>query len=321
MGDTVVIKPGERVSLDGEIIYGTTSINQAPITGESIPVDKDVGDPVYAGTINEDGSIQVRVTKLVEDTTIAKIIHLVEEAQEKKAPTQAIVDRFAKIYTPIVFILAILTMTIPPLLSLGTWSSWFYKSLELLVIACPCALVISTPVAIVSAIGNAAKNGVLIKGGTSLEVASTVKTIAFDKTGTLTAGKPKVSKIITLEDSEQNLVSIARTIEEYSQHPIALAIVNYALDHSISNQKAVSFNTLGTTLQTKAIDKTRASIRDLMNLAPPEAWLKIGDDLIRTSVEKSQTTVAASNHCPMSAAPKAAVVISTFISNDLLLIA
>ena len=140
VGDTVVIKPGERVPLDGEIIFGTSSINQAPITGESIPVDKDVGNPVYAGTINENGSIQVRITKLVEDTTIAKIIHLVEEAQEKKAPTQAIVDRFAKIYTPIVFILAILTMVIPPLLDLGTWSSWFYKSLELLIIACPCAL-------------------------------------------------------------------------------------------------------------------------------------------------------------------------------------
>jgi len=244
LGDTIVIKPGERVPLDGEIIFGTSSFNQAPITGESIPVDKDVGDPVYAGTINENGSIQVRVTKLIEDTTIAKIIHLVEEAQEKKAPTQAIVDRFAKIYTPIVFILAILTMIIPPLLDLGSWSSWFYKSLELLVIACPCALVISTPVAIVSAIGNAAKNGVLIKGGTSLEVASAVKTIAFDKTGTLTAGKPKVSKIITLQGSEQNLVSIARTIEEHSQHPIALAIVNYAMDRSTSNQKAVSFKTI-----------------------------------------------------------------------------
>lgn len=244
VSDTVVIKPGERVPLDGTIIVGTTSINQAPITGESIPVDKSAGDPVYAGTINENGSIQVRVTKLVEDTTIAKIIHLVEEAQENKAPTQAIVDRFAKVYTPIVFILAILTMVIPPLLDLGTWSSWFYKSLELLVIACPCALVISTPVAIVSAIGNAAKNGVLIKGGTSLEVASTVNTIAFDKTGTLTAGKPKVSKIITLEGSEQNLVSIALTIEEYSQHPIALAIVKYALDNSTTNRKADSFNTI-----------------------------------------------------------------------------
>ncbi|MDR3598903.1 MAG: heavy metal translocating P-type ATPase [Desulfosporosinus sp.] len=244
VGDTVVIKPGERVPLDGDIIFGTSSINQAPITGESIPVDKGIGDPVYAGTINENGSIQVRVTKLAEDTTIAKIIHLVEKAQEKKAPTQAIVDRFAKTYTPIVFFLSLLTMVIPPLLDLGTWSSWFYKSLELLVIACPCALVISTPVAIVSAIGNAAKNGVLIKGGTSLEVASAVKTIAFDKTGTLTAGKPKVSKIITLEDSKQNLVSIARTIEEYSQHPIALAIVNYALDNSLSNRKADSFKTI-----------------------------------------------------------------------------
>ncbi|HWQ40402.1 MAG TPA: heavy metal translocating P-type ATPase [Desulfosporosinus sp.] len=244
VGDTIVIKPGEKIPLDGEIVFGASSINQATITGESVPVDKSEGDTVYAGTINENSSLEVKVTKLIEDTTIAKIIHLVEEAQGQKAETQAIVDRFAKIYTPIVFGLAILAIILPPLLGLGTWSEWFYKGLELLVIACPCALVISTPVAIVSAIGNAAKNGVLIKGGTFLEVAGTLKAIAFDKTGTLTAGKPKISKIITLAGSEQEIICIARTIEEHSQHPIALAIMDYAKANNIASQKADSFKAI-----------------------------------------------------------------------------
>ncbi|KGK89070.1 ATPase [Desulfosporosinus sp. HMP52] len=244
IGDIIVVKPGEKIPIDGEIISGTSSINQAPITGESIPVDKSTGDTVFAGTINENGSIEVRVSKLIEDTTISKIIHLVEEAQEKKAQTQAIVDRFAKVYTPIVFVLALLTMVIPPLLGSGTWHEWFYKALELLVIACPCALVISTPVAIVSAIGNAAKNGILIKGGTSLEVAGTVQVIAFDKTGTLTAGKPKVSRIIPVDGSEQVIISVARTIEEYSHHPIALAILDYAIAYNISGQQADSFKAI-----------------------------------------------------------------------------
>ena len=192
VGDIIIVKPGDKIPLDGEIIQGESSVNQAPITGESIPVDKEIGDTVYAGTINENGSLEIKVTKLVEDTTISKIIHLVEEAQEQKAPTEAFVDKFASIYTPIVFILALAIMVLPPLLGFGTWGDWFYKGLELLVVACPCALVISTPVAIVSAIGNAAKNGVLIKGGTFLEKAGAITAIAFDKTGTLTEGKPKV---------------------------------------------------------------------------------------------------------------------------------
>ncbi|MCB8815277.1 heavy metal translocating P-type ATPase [Desulfosporosinus shakirovi] len=257
IGDIIVIKPGEKIPLDGEIISGTSSINQAPITGESIPVDKSTGDTVFAGTINENGSVEVRVSKLIEDTTISKIIHLVEEAQEKKAQTQAIVDRFAKIYTPIVFLLALLTMVIPPLLALGTWHEWFYKALELLVIACPCALVISTPVAIVSAIGNAAKNGVLIKGGTSLEVAGTVQAIAFDKTGTLTAGKPKVSRVVPINASEQVILGVARTIEEYSTHPIALAILDHAKAHNISGQQADSFKAIVGKGAEASIEETR----------------------------------------------------------------
>ncbi|MEN2768850.1 heavy metal translocating P-type ATPase [Ornithinibacillus xuwenensis] len=228
VGEIVVIKPGDRIPLDGEVILGETSVNQAPITGESIPVDKFTGDSVYAGTINESGSIEIKVTKLVEDTTISKIIHLVEEAQEQKAPTQAFIDKFASIYTPIVFALALAMIVLPPLFGMGSWGEWVYKGLELLVVACPCALVISTPVAIVSAIGNAAKNGVLIKGGTFLEKAGAISAIAFDKTGTLTEGKPKVSDIKALATSEEELLSIALTLEDYSTHPIAKTIASYA---------------------------------------------------------------------------------------------
>lgn len=244
VGDILVVKPGDRIPLDGEIVTGESSVNQAPITGESIPVDKQAGDTVYAGTINENGSLEVKVTKLVEDTTIAKIIHLVEEAQEQKAPTQAFIDKFAGIYTPIVFVLALVVMVIPPLLNFGTWGEWFYKGLELLVVACPCALVISTPVAIVSAIGNAAKNGVLIKGGTFLEKAGAINAIAFDKTGTLTEGKPNVSQINALRTSEDELLSIALTLEEYSTHPIAQTIVRYANDKGIQAKQGELFKSI-----------------------------------------------------------------------------
>ncbi|KZE14171.1 cadmium-translocating P-type ATPase [Priestia aryabhattai] len=243
IGSTIVVKPGDRIPLDGEIINGESSINQAPITGESIPVDKVMGDAVYAGTINESGSLEIKVTKLVEDTTIAKIIHLVEEAQEKKAPTQAFVDKFATIYTPIVFILALFIMVIPPLFD-GAWSEWFYKGLELLVVACPCALVISTPVAIVSAIGNAAKNGVLIKGGTFLEKAGAINAIAFDKTGTLTEGKPAVSEVVSLAAEENQLLAITKTLEDYSNHPIARAIVDYTAEKKVVSLQGSNFKIL-----------------------------------------------------------------------------
>ncbi|MBT2583228.1 heavy metal translocating P-type ATPase [Planococcus sp. ISL-109] len=244
IGDTIVVKPGEKIPLDGEVFSGASSVNQAPITGESMPVDKESGDSVYAGTINESGSLEVRVTKLVEETTIAKIIHLVEEAQEQKAPTQAFVDRFARVYTPIVFALALLVMVLPPLTGFGTWEEWLYKGLALLVVACPCALVISTPVAIVSAIGNAAKNGVLIKGGTFLEKAGAINAIAFDKTGTLTEGKPKVSEIVAVNGSEAELIRIARTIEEHSVHPIAKAIISYADEQQIPVKHGNSFKAI-----------------------------------------------------------------------------
>lgn len=242
--DIIVVKPGDRIPLDGDVIEGESSVNQAAITGESIPVDKGKGSFVYAGSINVHGSLTVKVTKLAEDTTISKIIHLVEEAQEKKAPSEAFIDKFARIYTPIVFILALLVMAVPPLFTSGTWEEWIYKGLMLLVIACPCALVISTPVAIVTALGNAAKNGVLIKGGTFLENAGSIDAIAFDKTGTLTEGKPKVTDVIAIDASEENMLSIARTLEEYSTHPIANTIVNYTKNKSIQAQLGTQFKNL-----------------------------------------------------------------------------
>ncbi|SNZ10170.1 Cd2+/Zn2+-exporting ATPase [Terribacillus aidingensis] len=234
LGDTIVVKPGDRIPLDGDIIKGESSVNQASITGESIPVDKTIHNSVYAGTVNENGTLEINVTKLAEDTTIAKIIEMVEEAQSKQAPTQAFIDRFANIYTPVVFVLALLVIAVPPLFGWGAWNEWIYRGLELLVIACPCALVISTPVAIVSAIGNAAKNGVLIKGGTALETAGKISAIAFDKTGTITEGKPNVTDIEVFSGTKESLLEITKTLEAYSNHPIAKAIVDYTDEQQIA---------------------------------------------------------------------------------------
>lgn len=240
VGDVIVVKPGEKIAMDGEIIDGRSSISEAAITGESMPVEKVEGDNVYAGSINQQGAIRVRVTKLVEDTAIAKIIHLVEEAQNQRATSQAFVDRFAKYYTPIVMILAAGIVLVPPLLLGGNWHHWIYEGLALLVVACPCALVVSTPVAIVSAIGTAAKNGVLVKGGIFLEMAGQLSAVAFDKTGTLTKGEPEVTDVIVLSDTDEaNILSLAAGLEKSSEHPLATAIVKHALEkgHAIPSAK------------------------------------------------------------------------------------
>ena len=232
VGDTIVVLPGERIAMDGKVSAGYSTVNEAPITGESIPVEKQLGDEVYAGTINERGSLEVKVTKLSRDNTISRIIHMVEEAQGQRAPSQQFVDKFAKYYTPAVIILAALVATVPPLFLGQPFEKWVYEALAMLLVACPCALVISTPVSIVSAIGSAAKNGVLIKGGMYLEEAGALSVVAFDKTGTLTEGKPHVTDIIPVDGlPNQEFLSIASAIESRSEHPLAEAIVNYAKEH------------------------------------------------------------------------------------------
>lgn len=221
----VRIKPGERIALDGRIVSGKSSINQAPITGESLPVEKAEGDAVFAGTVNASGSFEYVVTAAANDSTLARIIHAVQEAQGVRAPTQRFVDQFAKVYTPVVFAIALAVAVMPPLLMGGTWFDWVYKALVLLVIACPCALVISTPVTIVSGLAAAARQGILIKGGIYLEEGRKLKWLAFDKTGTITHGKPVQTDFTALNGGDMATVrSLAASLASRSDHPVSRAV-------------------------------------------------------------------------------------------------
>ncbi len=229
VGDLILVRSGQRIPLDGEVSGGRSAVNQAPITGESVPVEKEPGDGVFAGTVNGEGSLEVKVTKVASDSTLARITRLVEEAEGSRAPTQRFVDKFAAIYTPIVFIAAILTALIAPLFSGADWQPWIYKALALLVIACPCALVIATPVSIVSGLTALARRGVLVKGGTHLESLGKLKALAVDKTGTITEGKPKVTGIRSLSnESDERVLALAASIDRHSEHPIARAVVEMA---------------------------------------------------------------------------------------------
>jgi Cd2+/Zn2+-exporting ATPase len=229
VGELMVIRPGEKVPLDGVIIAGHSDVNEAPITGESLPIDKSPGQEVYAGTINGRGALEVRVTRRRRDTRLSRITHLVETAQAQRAPMQSFIDRFARIYTPAVIAIAICVAIVPPLAGLGAVQEWVYRALVLLVIACPCALVISTPVSIVSALAGAARHGVLIKGGVHLERLAAARVVAFDKTGTLTRGEPHVVDVVPFDRvSAVDLLSTAAGLESRSEHPIGRAITAHA---------------------------------------------------------------------------------------------
>ena len=241
-GEIILVRSGQRVPLDGEVATGFSSINQAPITGESVPVDKKPGDSVFAGTINGGGSLEVRVTKAAGDSTLARIIKMVEEAEEQTAPTQRFVDQFARIYTPAVFVLAIFVAVLPPLLGWGTWSEWGYRALVLLVIACPCALVIATPVSIVSGLTTLARRGVLIKGGAFLEAVGKLRALAVDKTGTITQGRPQVAEVIPWEGtSEEDVLRWAAAIDTHSTHPLAEAVTAAAKARGLSITPAENY--------------------------------------------------------------------------------
>jgi Cd2+/Zn2+-exporting ATPase len=244
-GTRFVVKPGERIPLDGRVAAGASEVNQAPITGESMPVAKAAGAEVFAGTINGDGALEVEATKRAEDSTLAYIIRMVEEAQSRRAPSEQWVEKLARVYTPVVLGVAAAVLLIPPLVFGGDWGEWLYRALVLLVIACPCALVISTPVSIVAALTAAAHHGVLVKGGLFIELPARLKAVALDKTGTLTWGRPVVVEVFPLAGhDERELLERAGALEARSEHPLARAILAYAKDRGIDVQPAEDFKIL-----------------------------------------------------------------------------
>ncbi|MGE5618350.1 MAG: heavy metal translocating P-type ATPase [Sphingomonadaceae bacterium] len=245
VGDLLLVRPGERIPTDGVVVDGSSSVDQAPITGESVPVEKGVGDELFAGTINQHGALEVRATRSHRDNTLSRIIHMVEEAQAQKAPTQQFVDRFARYYTPAVIALAAGVALVPPLIFGGVFDVWFYRALVLLIIACPCALVISTPVSIAAAIATASRSGVLFKGGSYLEAMGRVPVVAFDKTGTLTSGRLEVTDVVTLNGYDRReVLSVAAALEARSEHPLAQAILRRAAEEGVEVPRVQRFRSV-----------------------------------------------------------------------------
>ena len=249
--DVFIVKPGQSIATDGVVLTGMSNVNQAPVTGESVPVEKHSGDTVFAGTINEEGALEVRATKTFADNTIARIIHMVEEAQEKKGKSQRFIERFGKRYSPIVLLVGILLAIVPPLLFSGAWEVWLTRAVVFIVAAAPCALVISIPITVVATLGTGARNGVLIKGGIYVEDLAKVKVVALDKTGTLTRGEPEVTDVLILNHadgstaiSNKAALEIAMGIERLSQHPLARAIVRYAEAQGIKAAEVSNFKSL-----------------------------------------------------------------------------
>ena len=256
VGQFVRVQPGGRVPADGTITEGDSNLDDSPVTGESVPVHKRPGDPVYAGSINTDGVLTVRVERGASDNTIARIIHLVEEAESSKAPTARFIDRFSRWYTPAAMAVAFLFAVLPPLLFGQPWNEWIYKGVALLLIACPCALVLSVPAAVTSGISAGARRGLLIKGGAALETIGSVSTVAFDKTGTLTENKPQVTDVIGLRAPEQEVVLLAAAVETGSAHPLAKAILARAQGQAVpaaQDAKAISGKAVTATVQGRAL--------------------------------------------------------------------
>lgn len=245
IGDLIFVQAGQRIPLDGKVTEGRSSVDQAPITGESIPVEKNTGDEVFAGTVNGEGALVIEVTRKNEDSTLSRIIHLVTEAEGIRAPSQRFVDRFAAIYTPAVFAFALLVALVPPLLFGGAWGDWIYRALALLVIACPCALVIATPVSVVSGLTALVRRGVLVKGGAHLEALGKLRALAVDKTGTLTEGRPTVVDVLPFGTSTaQDVMRIATAVDGHSPHPIARAIVARAETDGIATPPSTDYRTV-----------------------------------------------------------------------------
>jgi len=244
IGAQMRVRPGERIGLDGVVSAGQSTVNQAPITGESLPVDKAVGDPLFAGTINQGGELHYQVSAAADNSTLARIIHAVEQAQGTRAPTQRFVDQFSRIYTPTVFVLAVAVALLPPLLLGGAWLEWAYRALVLLVIACPCALVISTPVTIVSGLAAAARRGILIKGGVYLELGHQLRALALDKTGTLTHGRPVQTDYLALHSDACDPAQLAASLAQRSDHPLSQAIARHAEQQGVSLLPPSNFTAL-----------------------------------------------------------------------------
>ena len=245
VGSVILVRPGDRIPADGEIVSGESAIDEAPVTGESTPKRKGAGDTVFAGTISTDGALRIRVSATAADNTIARVVRLVEEAQESKAPTERFIDRFSRYYTPGVVAAGAAIAFVPPLLFGGAWSEWIYKGLAILLIGCPCALVISTPAAIAAGLSAGARRGLLLKGGAVLESLGKITRVAFDKTGTLTEGRPKVTDVIAYERSERDVLELAAALEAGSNHPLAKAILDRAQQSRIARKAASDVTAIG----------------------------------------------------------------------------
>ena len=278
LGALILVRPGERMPLDGTVSTGASTVDQAPITGESLPVAKGPGDLVFAGTINQRGSLEITVTAAKGSGTLDRIARSIQAAQSERAPAQRFVDRFASVYTPIVFVAAIVIATIPPILDAGSFRSWLYRALVLLVLACPCALVISTPVTVVSGLGGAARRGILIKGGVHLENARRICTVALDKTGTLTEGRPTLIDLVnlsTLTDTE--LLAIAASIEAHSEHPVAHAITRAHTGtlHTVTDFQAIPGQGITGTIDHTVYRLGNHRLVEASNICGPELELQL----------------------------------------------